>query len=217
MPNTSYPARGKDDEIKKNQQKITETSKSKRVKGSEGEKGRMCGWGRGNPKQLQVCTNSITTPSWHPAQGTQGHNWCCLVVLFPNGRDRTREHRFILHTPDPIKFPSLEAVNSQHRQGQEEVDNKILWLCGSSGEQGINEKLRGETQPQPQGLKDLEELEGCALNMCPSLTASQGTYEALCATLINISMPAPHYPWIQHSLHSFSALVFTNSTSGWKI
>ena len=142
------------------------------------------------------------------------------MLLFPNGRDRTREHRAILHTPDPIKFPSLEAVNSQHRESQEEVDNKVLWLCGSSGEEGVNEKLSGEKQPQPQGLKDPEELQGCALNIqvcqSPSLTASQGRYEPLCATLINIPMPAPHYPWIQHSLHSFSALVFTNSSFSWK-
>lgn len=53
-------------------------------------------------------------------------------------------------------------------------------------------------QAQPQGLKDPGELQGCALNtqVCqsPSLTASQGPYKPICATLVYIPMPAPHFP-----------------------
>lgn len=65
----------------------------------------------------------------------------------------------MLHTPEPIKFPSLDATNRQHKQGREEADNKVLWLCRSSSEESVSNKLRGEMQPQPQGLKDPEELQ----------------------------------------------------------
>lgn len=56
-------------------------------------------------------------------------------------------------------------------------DSIKLGVLRASGEEGANVKLRGEMQPQPQGPKDPEELQGCALNervhQSPSLTASK--------------------------------------------
>lgn len=116
-------------------------------------------------------------------------------------------------TLDSIKFPSVKAVNIQHRQDQEEFHNKVLWLCGSSGGEVVNEKLREEMQPQSQKLKDSDELQGSALNAhtCQSLSLIQGPFQPICVTLAYIPIPAPHSPWIMHSLHSFSALVFTKA------
>lgn len=82
--------------------------------------------------------NTITTPPRHPAQSKRIGitQWCF-------SQKEGKEWDNIT----PIKFPSVEAVNSQHKQGQEEFDNKVLWLCRSSGVEVVNEKLREEMQP----------------------------------------------------------------------
>lgn len=68
-------------------------------------------------------------------------------------------------------------------------------------------------QSPPQGLADPEEMQVCSHNIhvCQRspLAASQGPYEQLCSTLINMPMSALHSWWVQHTLHSFSALIFT--------